>query len=66
MAPNSPASRRNRESRAYSLVLAGGGLGVVGVVGIVLAIFGIVNFGIPFLCLVLAAVCVLLFRRTVS
>lgn len=62
----SPMSRRNREGRAFTLVVAGGALGVVGVVGVLLSIFGVVGFGIPFLCLVLAAVCGLLFRRTVS
>jgi hypothetical protein len=66
MSSRSPVSRRKTEGRAFSLLVAGGGLGIVGVVGVLLSIFGIVGFGIPFLCLVLAAVCGLLFRRTVS
>jgi hypothetical protein len=58
--------RRTREQRAYRLVVAGGTLGVVAVVGFVLAIAGVIGWGIPILALVLAAVCGLLFRRAVS
>jgi len=58
-------SRRQREQRAYNLVLAGGALGVVFVVGTLLAIFGVVGWGIPILAAILAVVCALLFRRTV-
>jgi hypothetical protein len=57
--------RRTREQRAYRLVLASGALGVVAVVGFVLAIAGVIGLGIPFLAAVLAVVCGLLFRRTV-
>ena len=42
------------------------GLGVVGIVGAVLAIVGVIGWGGPILALVLAAVCGLLFRRAVS
>jgi hypothetical protein len=56
--------RKTREERAYRLVLAGGTLGVVAVVGFVLAIAGVI--GIPFLAAVLAVVCLLLFRRAVG
>lgn len=59
-------SRRTREQRAYRLVLATGVLAVIGVVGIVLAIAGVVGGTIPFLALVLAAVCGFVLRRTVS
>ena len=58
--------RSAREQRAYRLVLAGGTLGVVAVVGFVLAIAGAIGWGIPFLAAVLAAVCAFLFRRTVG
>jgi hypothetical protein len=58
--------RRQREQRAYRLVTAGGALGVVAAVGIVLAILGVIGWGFPILAAVLAVVCVLLFRRTVS
>ncbi len=59
-------SRRTREQRAYRLALAGGGAGVVAVAGVVLAIAGVVGFGIPVLAGIVAAICAFLFRRTVS
>ena len=59
-------SRRQREQRAYKLVLAGGALGLVFVVGTVLAVLGIIGWSIPVLAAILAVVCALLFRRTVS
>ena len=59
-------SRRQREQRAYRLVLATGTLSVIAVVGIVLAIAGVVGGTIPFLAAVLAVVCGLLLRRTLS
>ena len=58
-------SRRQREQRAYNLVLAGGALGLVFVVGTILAIIGIIGWSIPILAAILAVVCALLFRRTV-
>jgi hypothetical protein len=64
--PGRVPNRRQREQRAFQLVVAGGIAGVVGVVGLLLAIFGVIGAGIPILALIVAAVCVLLFRRTVS
>jgi drug/metabolite transporter (DMT)-like permease len=61
-----PPSRRSREQRAYRLVVAGGISGAIAVVTFVLAIVGIMGFAIPVLTAIVAAVCVLLFRRTVS
>ena len=58
--------RRTREQRAYLLVIASGVLGTVGAVGIVLALVGIGSFELSLLALVIAAICGLLFRRTVS
>jgi ABC-type antimicrobial peptide transport system permease subunit len=58
-------SRRQREQRAYTIVLAGGALGVVFVVTALLAIFGVMGWSIPILAAILAVVCGLLFRRTV-
>lgn len=58
--------RRAREQRAYRLAVVGGVAGAIGVVGLALAIFGVVGAGIPLLALVIAAVCGFLFRRTVS
>ncbi len=53
--------RRTREKRAYQLLMAGGGLGVAGVV-----LFVIGSAGLGFLALILAAVCGFLFWRTVN
>jgi hypothetical protein len=61
--PGRKPSRRQREQRAYQLVVAGGIAGLVGVVGIVLAIAGVVGAGIPVLALIVAAVCIFMFRR---
>jgi hypothetical protein len=58
--------RRAREQRAYRLVVAGGTAGVIGVVGLVLAVAGVIGAGLPVIALIVAAICVLLFRRTVS
>ena len=57
--------RSAREQRAYRLVLAGGALGVVAVVGLILAIAGAIGGGIPFLAAIGAVICWLMFRRAV-
>lgn len=59
-------SRRQREQRAYTLVLATGGLGVVFLVGAVLAIVGVIGWSIPILAAILAVITGVLFRRSVS
>jgi uncharacterized membrane protein YgaE (UPF0421/DUF939 family) len=64
--PGGTPSRRSREQRAYRLVVAGGAAGAVAVVGLVLAIFGVISFAIPVLAIVIAVICLFLFRRTVS
>ena len=64
--PGGPPSRRAREQRAYRLVLAGGTAGAVAVVGFVLAVVGVIGFGLPVVAAIVAAVCALLFRRTVD
>jgi hypothetical protein len=58
--------RRVREERAYKLVLAGGAAAVVSVVTFVLAIVGIIGFGVPVLAAIVAILCGWLFRRTVA
>ena len=63
--PRARLPRRAREDRAYRLALATGALGTVAVVGLVLAIVNVVGAGIPIVAGVLAAVCGLLFWRTV-
>jgi type IV secretory pathway TrbD component len=57
-------SRRQREQRAYYLVLASGGLAVAAVVVLVLWIAGVASFGLFLLLAVLAAVAGFLLRRT--
>jgi hypothetical protein len=59
-------SRRQREQRGYQLVLVGGGAGLVTVVGGVLAIIGVIGWGLPLVALVVAVICLFLFRRLVG
>ena len=59
-------SRRQREQRAYYLVLASGGLAVAAVVVLVLAIVGVANFGLFVILAVLAAAAGYLLRRTLA
>ena len=61
-----PPSRRSREQRAFRLVVTGGTLGAVAVVTLVLAIAGVMGLGIPILAAIAAAICWVLFRRTVG
>jgi CHASE2 domain-containing sensor protein len=58
--------RRAREERAYRLVVATGVFGAVAVVGLVLAIVGVIGGWLPFVAAVIAVVCGLLFRRTMG
>jgi hypothetical protein len=62
--PGGGLSRRQREQRAYYLVLATGGLAVAAVVVLVLTILGITSFGLFLLLAVLAALAGFLLRRT--
>ena len=47
-------------------MVAGGTAGAVAVVGFVLAIVGVLSPAIPFIAAIIAVVCGLKFRRTVS
>jgi hypothetical protein len=58
--------RRTREQRAYRLLMVGGAAGTVGVVGLVLAVAGTIGAGLPIVALIVAAICVILFRQTVG
>ena len=58
--------RRTREQRAYRLVVVGGAAGAVAVVGLVLAIAGVIGYGIPVIAIIVAVVAALWFRSTVS
>jgi hypothetical protein len=64
--PGSGLSRSARERRAYRLAIAGGTAGAVFVVTFVLALVGVMGWGIPFLALIVAVLCGLVFRRTVG
>jgi hypothetical protein len=64
--PNRTPSRRSREDRAYKLVLAGSAAAVIAVVTFVLAIVGVLGFGIPVLAALVAVLCGWMFRRTVA
>jgi hypothetical protein len=46
--------------------VTGGVAGAVVVVGAILAIAGVLGWGLPLIAVVVAAVCFFLFRRTVS
>ncbi len=61
-----PPSRRSREQRAYRLVVTGGVAGVIAVVGLVLAIAGVIGLGLPVIAAIVAAVCFFMMRRTVG
>jgi CHASE2 domain-containing sensor protein len=58
--------RRVREQRAYRLAVTGGVAGALGAVGLVLAVIGVIGATLPVVALILAAICVFLFRRTVA
>ena len=59
-------TRKQREQRAYRLVLATGAFGLIGAAGLMLAIVGIIGAGLPILALIIAAICFMLLRRTVN
>jgi hypothetical protein len=57
--------RRAREQRAYRLVVTGGVAGVIGVVGLVLAVAGVIGATLPIIALIVAAICLVMFRGVV-
>ncbi len=58
--------RRAREQRAYKLVVTGGVAGTIGVVGLLLSFVGVIGAGIPIVALVVAVVCLVMFRSMTS
>jgi hypothetical protein len=58
--------RHVREKRAYQLVVTGGVAGAVFVVTTVLAIAGVMGGTIPVISLIVAVICLVMFRRTVG
>jgi hypothetical protein len=59
-------TRRDREKRAYSLALVGGGAGIATVAFLVLAIVGVMGLGPTVLAALVAAAAAFGFRRTVG
>jgi hypothetical protein len=64
--PGRRLSRRDRENRAYLLVLIGGGAAVVAVLTFILAVVGVLSLFLPIVAAIVAVVCFFLFRRAVS
>ena len=58
--------RRVRERRAYQLVVTGGVASAVFVVSLVLSIAGVLGATLPVISLIVAVICLFLFRRMVS
>ncbi len=58
--------RRVRERRAYQLVVTGGVASAVFVVSLVLSIAGVISGALPVISLIVAIICLVMFRRTVS
>jgi hypothetical protein len=58
--------RRVRERRAYQLVVTGGAASAVFVVSLVLSIVGVIGGTLPVISIIVAVICFVLFRRTVS
>jgi hypothetical protein len=55
--------RRVREQRAYRLVVTGGVAGGVFVVSLVLSIAGVIGATLPVISLIVAIICLVLFRQ---
>jgi hypothetical protein len=58
--------RRVRERRAYQLVVTGGVASAVFVVSLVLSIAGVIGGTLPVISLIVAVICLVMFRRTVG
>ena len=58
--------RRDRERRAYQLVVTGGIAGAVGVVSLVLALVGVLGYTLPVVSIIVAVLCAVMFRRMVG
>ena len=61
--PKSRTPRRVRRQRAYGLIVATGGLGAVAVVGLLLAVVGVIGFGVPVVAAIAAVACGVALRR---
>ena len=54
--------RRAREQRAFRLVQVGSTASVVAVVGLILTVAGVISAAIPVLAIIVALVCLFMFR----
>jgi UPF0716 family protein affecting phage T7 exclusion len=59
-------TRRQRENRAFALIMATGGFSVVAVGALLLAVIGVIGWGWAILFIVAAAVCGYLLRRMLA
>jgi hypothetical protein len=59
-------SRSERENRAFRSLVVGGGAAAVAVVALVLAIAGVIGYGLFFIALIVALAGGYFFRRTVN
>ncbi len=59
-------SRRDKEKRAYSLVLLGGGACLASVVFLVLAVIGVISLGWAFLAAFVAGISGFFLKRTLG
>ena len=57
-------TRRDKEKRAYTLALVGGGAGIATVVFLVLAVVGVMGLGPTVLAAIVAAAAAFGFKRT--
>lgn len=57
-------TRREREQRAYRLVIAGGTAGIVAVVSALLAAIDVIGTSLPVLAAIVAIICYVMLRRT--
>ena len=64
--PGGRLTRRQREQRAYRLAMAGGGAGALAVVTGLLALVGVLGWGLPLVAALVAVACFLAFRSTVG
>lgn len=64
--PGGGLSRREREGRAFKLVVATGAGGLATVVSFALAVVGVVGFGLVFLLAIVTAAAAFMLRRTMS
>lgn len=58
--------RRQREARAYRLVAGGGLAGTIAVVSVILALAGVISWGLPLVAIIVTIFCVVMFRRSVN